>query len=322
MLRIVLVRLVWGVATLWVASVLVFGGTELLTGDPASAVLGRDATPSALAALRKQLDLNEPAPRRYLRWLTGIVHGDLGRSLTIGTATGEGGVPVSQLIGSRIDNSALLAGLATLVTVPLAIMLGVVSALRPGKLVDSIISTTTLAFIALPEFVVGTTLVLLFAIIWPLFPAVSLVSSTANVGARTAELVLPVATLAAASVAQMSRLVRGSMIEALESPHVQMARLRGLSAKRVILRYALRTALVPTIQVIALTVAWFAGGIVVVEVVFNYPGVGGALTSAISARDLPVVQALALTIAGVFIVVNLLADVATILLTPKLRTRF
>jgi peptide/nickel transport system permease protein len=173
--------------------------------------------------------------------------------------------------------------------------------------------------IALPEFVTGSVLVLLFAIAWPLFPAVSVIGGADSIGSRIDALVLPVAALGAASIAQTSRMIRGSMIEALESDYVQMAWLKGIPERRVVFRHALRNALVPTIQVIALTVAWLVGGVVVVEVVFDYPGIGQALANAVSTRDIPVVQALSLVIAAVYVVVNLAADLATIMLTPKLR---
>lgn len=330
MLRLIAGRLAWGVLTLWVVSVLVFAGTELISGDAASAVLGQQASdPQLLAAVRENLGLDRPPVERYVHWLGGVLRGDLGDSLTIGSLpTGSGGtkaagesgtVSVTELIGSRLVNSAILTGLAALVTIPLAILLGIVSAIRPGGIVDSIISSTTLGLIALPEFVTGTVFVLLFAIAWRLFPAVSLVIPGESLGMRAAALALPVATLAAASIAHTGRMIRGGMIEALESEYVQMARLKGMPERRVIFRHALRNALVPTVQVLALTIAWLAGGIVVVEVVFGYPGIGQALANAVSSRDLPTVQAISLVIASLYVVVNLLADLATIVLTPRLR---
>jgi peptide/nickel transport system permease protein len=315
-------RLGAGIITLWVVSVLVFAGTEMLSGDAASAILGQTATPQSLAVVRDQLGLDRPAYERYASWIGGVVHGDFGRSLAVGSggAVGSrGGVPVSTIIGDRLVNTLILTLLAALLTVPLGIALGIWSAIKPGSLIDSTISATTLGLIALPEFVTGSVLVLLFAIAWPLFPAVSVIGGADSIGSRIDALVLPVAALGAASIAQTSRMIRGSMIEALESDYVQMARLKGIPERRVVFRHALRNALVPTIQVIALTVAWLVGGVVVVEVVFDYPGIGQALANAVSTRDIPVVQALSLVIAAVYVVVNLAADLATIMLTPKLR---
>ncbi|MGH9318277.1 MAG: ABC transporter permease [Vicinamibacteria bacterium] len=322
MFRLIIVRLAWGLATLWVVSIFIFAGTELLSGDAATAVLGKNATPEALAAIREQLGLDRSPPERYVDWLLGVLQGDLGNSLSLGTGgttEGRGGVPVADVIESRLVNSGILTGIAALVTIPLAIILGVLSAVKVGRLTDSFISNVTLGLIALPEFVTGSALILLFAIFWPLLPAVSFVVEGQDFGARAAALALPVATLGAASIAHTSRMVRGSMIEALDSEYVQMARLKGVPERFIVARHALRNALGPTIQVIALTLAWLVGGIVVVEVVFEYPGVGQALANAVSARDLPVVQALALLIAGVYVIVNLTADLASILLTPKLR---
>ncbi len=322
MLRLITGRLAWGFLTLWVVSVLVFAGTELISGDAATAILGQQAAdPQLVHAVRKNLGLDKPPVQRYFHWLGGVLRGDFGDSLTVGSmATGKNGaVPVTQLISNRLANSAILTGLAALITLPFAIGLGIAAAMRPGGLVDSVISHTTLGLVALPEFVTGTAFVLLFAIVWPLLPAVSFVSAGESLGTRATALVLPVLTLGAASIAHTARMIRGSMIEALESEYVQMARLKGMPERRVIFHHALRNALVPTVQVIALTIAWLAGGIVVVEVVFDYPGIGQALANAVSSRDIPTVQAISLVIAALYVVVNLLADLATIVLTPKLR---
>jgi peptide/nickel transport system permease protein len=319
MARLIGERLLWGIITLWIASVLVFAGTELLSGDAATAVLGQTATPAALADVREALQLDRPAPERYASWFWNVLHGDLGRSLTVSFGSGDSATSVWELINQRLVNSALLAGLAALVTIPLGLFLGVLASLRPGRLVDSLISVGTLSVIAIPEFVTATVLILIFAIIWPILPAVSIVGGLTGLGTRAEALVLPVATLALASIGHTARMVRGSMIEVLESEYVRMARLKGVPERSVIFHHAFRNALVPTIQVAALTIAWLAGGIVVVEVVFDYPGIGQGLAQAVSVRDIPVVQALALFIAATYVVLNLIADVLTILLTPRLR---
>lgn len=313
MIRLIARRIALGVLILWVVSVVVFAGTELLSGDTATAILGQTATPQAVAALHEQLNLDEPAPKRYALWLGRVVRGDLGDSL----ATQR---PVTELIGERLRNSFVLTGLTAAILIPLSLLLGTLAAARRHGLLDSGISTMTLMLISLPEFVIGMVLVLLFAVLWPLFPAVSLLSPTDTLGEQARALVLPVAALLAASMAHTVRMVRVSVIEVLESDYVRMARLKGMPEGRVLVVHALRNALVPSIQVFALVIGWLVGGIVVIEAVFQYPGIGQGLVNAVSARDLPVVQAIALVIAGVYVGVNLLADVLTILLTPRLRT--
>ena len=328
MTRLLVQRALWGIVTLLLVSVLVFAGTALLSGDAATIALGKQATPERVTALRATLGLDDPAPVRYFNWLTGLARGDLGVSLSVGTAgsttdistDNRAGLPVSELVGDRLVNSMLLAFAAAAVVFPLSLLLGAWSALRPGRRADTIISTTTLVLIALPEFVIGLVLVFVFAITLKWFPALSFVPPGISITERIEGLVLPVATLTAASVAHTARLVRGSLIDVLESDYVRMARLKGLPERRVIRHHALPNALVPTIQVVALNFAWLVGGIVIVEVVFGYPGIGQGLTNAVQSRDIPTVQILALAIAAVYVVVNTLADLATIVLTPRLRT--
>jgi peptide/nickel transport system permease protein len=326
-IRLLARRALWGVATLLIVSVLVFAGTSLLSGDAVTIALGKLATPERVEALRAEMGLDRSAPERYWIWLTDLLRGDLGVSLsagtfgsTTGTATPPAGYPVSELIGDRVINSLILATAAALIVFPLSILLGAWSALRPGRRADMLISTSTLVLIALPEFVIGLVLVFLFAVTVKWFPAISFVPPGVTLAERIDALVLPVLTLTAASVAHTARLVRGSLIDVLESDYVRMARLKGVPERRVIRRHALPNALVPTIQVVALNFAWMVGGIVVVEVVFAYPGVGQGLTQAVQSRDIPTVQVLALAIAAVYVVVNTLADLAAILLTPRLRT--
>ncbi len=313
MIRVIARRVALGALILWIVSVVVFAGTELLSGDTATAILGQTATPGALAAIREELNLDEPAPTRYAIWLADLARGDLGDSLASQR-------PVTELIGERLRNSFILTGLTAAILIPLSLLLGTLAAARRHGLLDNTISTTTLALISLPEFVIGMILVLLFAVLWPLLPAVSLLSPTDALTEQARALVLPVAALLAASMAHTVRMVRVSVVEALESDYVRMARLKGVPETRVLFVHALRNALVPSIQVFALVIGWLVGGIVVIEAVFQYPGIGQGLVNAVSARDLPVVQAIALVIAAVYVGVNLLADVLTILLTPRLRT--
>ncbi len=302
-----------GLLTLLVVSMLIFAGVQVLPGDAASAVLGRNATPSALAELRHQMHLDRPAPERYLSWLGWLLHGDLGQSATAQQ-------PVLDLISGRAANSGILALITLILLVPLSLLFGVLAATRAGRWLDHLISTSSLAVIALPEFVIGTVLILIFAVNLKLVPPVSLVLPGESPLSQPNILVLPVATLLGASLAQAIRMVRAGMLEALRSDYVQMARLNGFDERQVVLRYALRNALAPTVQVIALDVQWLIGGIIVTEYVFGYPGLGQGLAQAVSARDIPLVQSVALLLAAVFIVINIVADLLVVFLIPKLRT--
>lgn len=314
MTRLVIRRVALGILTLWLVSVVVFVATQLLPGNAATAILGRSATPARVAALERQLNLNDPAYVQYGKWIGGIVRGDPGNSL----ATQQ---PVSALLSTRIKNSAFLVLVAAIVTVPLALALGVLAAIRRDRVTDHAISTTMLVLAALPEFVIGIALVLLFATtVLRVLPAVSLLPPGEAAWSSPSAVVLPAATLVLAVAPYVSRIMRGSMIEVLESDYVQMARLKGMSERAVILRHAVPNALVPAVQVSALQLAWMAGGVVVVEYVFSYPGIGSALVDAVGNRDITVVQAVTLLAAAVYVVLNLLADMVSIVLTPKART--
>src|SRR5437764_293001 len=315
----VLRRIAAGIVTLFVVSILLFAGTNVLPGDVASAVLGRDSTPAGLAAIRKELHLNRPAPERYWNWLSGFVQGDLGSSVASQAVSGEP-TPISGLIGDRSRNTAVLALCTVLLLVPLSLVFGVLSAMRAGRPVDHAVTTVSLGLISLPEFVTGTLLVLLFAQWLGLLPAVSLIGISDTVFTHPSILVLPVLTLLAASLAQTTRMVRAGMLEVLRSEYVEWARLCGHTERDVVFRYALRNALAPTVQVIALNVQWLVGGIVVTEYVFGYPGIGQALVQAVSARDVPSVLSAGMLVAIVYIALNVLADLLVVLLVPKLRT--
>jgi peptide/nickel transport system permease protein len=307
-------RTLLGVLTLFIASIVIFAATQALPGDPARAILGRTATPESLDALREQLNLNRPVTEQYWDWLTGVLTGDLGDSLVAG-------VPVTDLLGSRLLNSAFLMLLAALVSVPLAILIGVVSARRRDGPLDHTLSVTTLAVAGLPEFVVGIALVVLFGTtVFTVLPPVSLIPPDSAPWNYPKELILPTLTLVIAVTPYIARIMRASMIEVLESDYVEMARLKGLRERKVVWGHALPNAIAPTIQVTAINLAYLAGGIVVVEFVFAYPGIGDALVDAVANRDIPVVQAVALLIAAVYVVLNLIADVATILVSPRVRT--
>ncbi|QNN52362.1 ABC transporter permease [Nocardioides mesophilus] len=309
-------RLLLGALTLFAVSVLVFAATQALPGDPATAILGRTATPERIAALRAQLHLDDPLLSQYWQWVSGLLHGDLG----ISAASQE---PVSSLLGQRVQNSLALLLAAGGVALPLSLLLGIVTAVRRDRLVDHVISSVTLALAALPDFVVGIVLVLLLSTsALHLFPPVSLVDPTSSVWHHPSILFLPALTLVLAVVPYVSRILRGSMIEVLESEYIQMARLKGLPERRVILRHAIPNAVGPAIQVSALQLVWLTGGVVVVEYLFQYRGIGMLLVEAVGDRDLPVIQAVTLLAAAVYVLLNIVAEIGIIATTPQLRTRF
>jgi peptide/nickel transport system permease protein len=312
--RLILRRIGLGLLTLWLVSLIVFAAVLALPGDAATAILGKEATPDRVAALRDQLNLNDSVISQYFQWLGGLLTGDLGTS----AATQE---PVSDLLSERVGNSVFLVLVASLVALPLSLLIGVWTAMRRDRPVDHITSTVTLVLAALPEFVIGIALVLLFATsVSHVLPAVSLLPPGTHAWEDPKVVVLPAATLVLAVTPYISRIMRGSMVEVLESEYVTMARLKGLPERTVIWRHAVPNAIVPAIQVTALQLAWMAGGVVVVEFVFQYPGIGAALVDAVALRDMPVVQTVTMLAAGIYVGLNLLADIATILVTPKLRT--
>jgi peptide/nickel transport system permease protein len=314
MSRFLIRRIVLGLLTLLLVSLVVFAATQALPGDAARAILGRDATPDRLAALRTQLHLNQSVVHQYLHWLGGILSGNLGTSV----ASQQ---PVSHLLSGRIGNSAFLVLVSALVAIPMSIGLGVWMAMRRDRVADHVGSTVSLVLAALPEFVIGILLVLVFATsVFHVLPAVSLIPPGDHAWQHLNVVILPAATLVLAVTPYISRIMRGSMIEVLESDYVTMARLKGLPERTVIWRHAVPNAIVPAIQVSALQLAWMAGGVVLVEFVVSYPGIGSALVDAVGNRDVPVVQALTIIIAAVYVLLNLLADVTTILVTPRLRT--
>jgi peptide/nickel transport system permease protein len=314
MKKLIARRLALGLLTLWLVSLVVYGALLALPGDAARAILGKEATPAAVAALREQLHLNDSVVSQYLHWIGGVVTGSFG----ISAQTQQ---PVSQLLSDKVANSLFLMLVASAVAIPLSIGLGVWMAMRRDRAVDHVGSSVTLVLAALPEFVVGIVLVLIFATqVFHWFPAVSFLAPGQKAWSAPKVVVLPAATLVIAVTPYISRIMRGSMIEVLESEYVTMARLKGLPERTVIWRHAVPNAIVPAIQVSALQLAWMAGGVVAVEFVFSYPGIGGYLIQAVDNRDMPVVMTVTMLAAGLYVVLNLLADLATIFVTPRLRT--
>ncbi len=314
MLQLIFRRLLLSLVTLWIVSVVVFAATELLPGDVATAILGRETNPATLAQLRTELGLDRPALVRYGEWISGAVRGDFGNSLA------RRNQPVSQLIGERLRNTLVMSLFAALVGLPLALLLGIISGLTRDRWPDLLISTLSLVGMSLPEFVIGALLILTFGVLWAIFPAITLINPDAPLRELLPNLVMPVTTLVIVMVAYIQRMVRTSLIDALASDYVQMATLKGLPRYRVVWAHALPNALLPAINATALTVAWLVGGVVVVESVFNYPGVGRLLVGAVGDRDLPLVQALGLMGAALYIFINLVADLLTLALNPRLRT--
>ena len=307
-------RLLLGLLTLFLVSLVVFAATQALPGDPARAILGREATPDSLRALRAQLNLNHPAIVQYGDWLKGLLTGNLGTSLAARQ-------PVSQVIGRRIVNSGFLMLLAAVISIPLAVVIGAVTARRRDSKFDHGMSVGLLGLAAMPEFVVAILLVVLLGTtVFQVLPPVSLIPPTDWPWQHMNEMILPTLTLVIAVTPYISRIMRASMVEVLESDYVEMARLKGMSEQKVLWRHSVPNGIAPTIQVIALNLAYLAGGIVVVEFVFGYPGIGAAFVDAVSNHDIPVVQALAILIAALYVLLNLTADVVTILVSPRLRT--
>lgn len=314
MAQLIARRLGVSLLILFIVSLLVFGATLLLPGDPAQAALGQQATPERLAALREQMNLNDPAIQRYASWLGGLFIGDFGFS------SASGG-PVSELLGERIAASLVLLTAAAVIAIPIGIIIGTFSALRRGKTADHVATGASLVLAALPEFVVGIIMITLFSTtVFTLLPSVTMAPPGENVWNYPLQLILPTLTLVLVVSPYIVRMMRATMIEVLDSGFVEMARLKGVPERQVILRHALPHALAPVAQVIAIQLAWMAGGVVVIEFLFRYPGVGAALVDAVANRDVQVVQAISMLIAAAYIVVNLLADLVGILTNPKLRT--
>ena len=314
LLKIILRRLGLGILTLFLVSVLVFAATQALPGDTARAILGRDASPERLKEVRARLGLDQPATTQYVKWLGHIVRGNLGDSLVAAQ-------PVTSLLKGRVMNSAALVLVAALISIPLSILIGSLSGLLRDRPFDTAVSLGSLGLAALPEFVIGILLIMLLATqVFHVFPAVSRVNPDESIWSQMNMLILPALTLILAVAPYIIRILRASMIEVLESEYVQMARLKGMPERIVLQRHALPNAVIPAIQVIALNLAWLAGGVVVVEYLFNYPGIGLGLVDAVANRDVPVIQAIVLLIASLYVGFNLIADILTILVSPRLRT--
>ncbi len=311
MLRLIAARMAYAVLTLLAISLIVFAGTSLLPGDVASALLGQSATPEALAALRGALHLDQPAAVRYVAWLGGLLTGNLGTSLVTH-------MPVARMIGGRLASSLLLAGLTTAIAVPVSLALGMAAAIWQGSAFDRATTTGTIAAVSVPDFLVATVAVIVFSVKLQWLPAV-FVDTGGSLLARAPGFVLPVLTLCLAVVAQMTRMTRAALVGVLGSSYVEMARLKGLRPARIVLHHALPNAMGPIANAAALSLSSLLGGVIIVETVFNYPGLAKLMVDAVTTRDMPLVQACAMLFCAGYLVLVLLADVCSILSNPRLR---
>ncbi len=310
--RLVIGRTLLSFVTLLLVSIIVFGALEILPGDVATRILGRDATPDSLAVLRERLDLDRPAIVRYVHWLGHMAVGDFGQSLVSGRSVGD-------ILAPRIFNTVLLSIYAFLLYLPLTVVPAIIQAVRRDRPVDHALSAVTLMLLSMPDFLLATILMILFVITIPVLPAMSMVDQGSSALEYLEAMTLPAVTLAVVMAVYAVRMLRDNLIEVLDSDYVRMAELKGMPAYRVLLRHALPNALVPTLNVTALNLAYLIGGVVVVEKVFGYPGFGSLLVDSLQLRDLPVIEATVVLAATVYIVANLLADAAAILLNPRLR---
>jgi peptide/nickel transport system permease protein len=311
--RLIAQRLVMALFTLLLVSFLIYAVLEILPGDVATRILGRDATAESIAALRERLHLNDPALLRYLRWLGGVLHGDFGESLVSSRR-------VLEVLAPRVMNTAFLSAYAFLLYIPLATIPALIQAVRRDRPVDHAMSVITLVLLSMPDFLLGTLLLLLFVLAIPVLPAMSTVDQTSDLAEYLRATTLPALTLAIVMAVYAVRMLRDNLIEVLDADYIRMAELRGVPARRVVWRHALPNALVPSLNVTALNLAYLVGGVVVVEKVFGYPGFGSLLVDSLQLRDFPLIEATILIAAAVYIAANFLADVAAILLNPKLRT--
>ena len=311
-LRLVAQRILLGIVLLFAVSVLIFAGTQILPGDVAQAILGQSATPEALANLREQLGLNDPAWLRYVHWLWGILHGDFGTAQS-------SGLDIATSISTRLKNTLFLAACAAIVAAPLAIILGVIAVRYRTGFVDKLISGLALASTSFPEFFIGYVLIFVFAVHWQIFPSISTVDDSTPFLERLQAVVLPATALTLVVLAHMMRMTRAAILNVMQSAYIETAELKGLKPFDIIRKHAFPNAIAPVVNVVMLNLAYLIVGVVVVEVIFVYPGMGQYLVDHVAKRDVPVVQAVGLIFAAVYITLNIVADIAAIVANPRLR---
>ena len=312
--RLIAARLGLALLTLLIVSALVFALTGLLPGDAAQQALGQAATPEQVAALRHQFGLDQPAVQRYFAWLLHVITGNFGMSLS-------NSMPVSELIATRLPNSLMLAGLTTLVSVPVALVIGILSAMFRGSLLDRALNVLTLSTVAVPEFLIATVAVLIFAVKLRWLPALSYLSEVTSFGALVRIYAMPVTTLCCVIVAQMARMTRAAVLDQLNAPYVEMARLKGASPARIVLRHVLPNTIGPIANAIALSLSYLFGGVVIVESIFNYPGLASLMVDAVTNRDMPLVQGCVMVFCAAYLILVLIADMCQIISNPRLRQR-
>jgi peptide/nickel transport system permease protein len=312
MQRMVINRIFIGIATLWVVSILVFIGTSVLPGDVAEIVLGQAATPESLAAYRAERGLDQPLVFQYIDWLGGMLTGDLGTSKA-------GGASISSLINGRLGNTMFLAAVVAVIAVPLSVALGLLAAMHPGTWVDRVLTFGTLSLISVPEFFIATFMVLILAVQLHWLPAIAHISPEDDWLKQLRGLAMPMIVLIIVVAAQMIRMTRAGILNVMNSPYIEMAILKGVPRKRIILKHAFYNAIGPIVNVIALNLAYLVSGVVIVETIFAYPGLAKLMIDGVQTRDLPLVQACGMIFCGTYVVLIILADVAAILSNPRLR---
>ncbi|MBB3609253.1 ABC transporter permease [Rhizobium sp. BK602] len=311
-LSLVLGRVIVALITLLIVSFTVFAATEMLPGDVAQILLGQAATPEAVAGLRAAMHLNDPAILRFLRWLAGLATGDLGISYA-------NNMPIAELIGSRLGNSLKLAAATTLFSVPIALTLGITAAMLRGSLYDRIVTVISIGVISVPEFMVATSAVLLFAVYLKWLPALAFANEIHSFSQMLRVFAMPVITLSFVISAQMIRMTRAAVIETLNTPYVEMALLKGASRPRMVLKHALPNALGPIVNAVALSLSYLLGGVIIVETIFNYPGIAKLMVDAVATRDLPLIQTCAMIFCLVYLLLITIADIIAIISNPRLR---
>lgn len=311
-LRMLAGRIGSSLLTLFLVSLVVFAISDLLPGDAAQEALGQTATPAQITALRHEMGLDRPAYARFGAWVAAMAGGDAGKSLVAD-------MPVSDLIATRLPNSLLLAALTTLVAVPMALLIGIASAMNRGGRLDRALNLITLSMVALPEFLVATLAVLIFSVKLRVLPSISMLPAEATWGATLQALAMPIVSLCVVVIAQMARMTRAAIIDQLDRPYVEMALLKGVCPRRIVTRHILPNAVGPIVNAVALSLSYLLGGAIIVETIFNYPGLASLMVNAVTSRDMPLLQACAMIFCAVYLLLMLVADLTAILANPRLR---
>lgn len=313
-LTLIAKRFASSLLTLFMVSVTIFVIAQLLPGDAAQEALGQSATAEQVAALRHEMGLDRPAHIRYVNWLTGMVSGDPGQSMVAN-------MPVAEVISARLPNSLLLAALTALVAIPVALSIGIGSAMNRGGRIDRALNIVTLSMVAVPEFLVATIAVLIFSVELRWLPSIAMASNDMGWGDYLRGVAMPILTLCVIVVAQMARMTRAAVIDQMDRPYVEMAVLKGVTPVRVVLKHIMPNAIAPIVNAMALSLSYLLGGAVIVETIFNYPGLASLMVNAVTSRDMPLLQACAMIFCTAYLILMLIADVTAILANPRLRAQ-